>query len=309
MRLAMRVAAWGGMLLVGGCLLPAQTPHFRYESSARELADLVDDEITEASGLVASRANDACFYVHNDSGDRSRVFLIGRDGRTRTTIQMRGAPAVDYEDIAIAPGADVGRFDVCVADIGDNNAKRPHVTIYRFRDEVRSGQEATVDVEPTEFRFRYADGPRDAEAFVVDPDSGDGYVFTKRRDGRTFVYRLAAPWSREDVAVAERVMTITLPLALLPARIVTGADWSADGRRLIVRCYVHGWEWHAPGDEPLDPAQLAERAPQRVYLAGEAQGEAVAYATDGGAILTVSEGLHPPLHELRLLSSATAPAP
>ena len=52
------------------------------------------------------------------SGDSARVFLVDRDGRTRLTIKLKGATAVDYEDISLAPGEKAGTFDVCVADIG-----------------------------------------------------------------------------------------------------------------------------------------------------------------------------------------------
>ena len=72
----------------------------------RRVCELQDRGIAEASGIAPSRANAGCYYVHNDSGDSARVFLIDREGRTRLTIRLKGAAAVDYEDISVAPGGE-----------------------------------------------------------------------------------------------------------------------------------------------------------------------------------------------------------
>lgn len=295
------VAGLGLALLAGACGLPAQTSQPDAWAPAAVLAELADERINEASGLVASRRNPGCYYVHNDSGDAPRVFLIDRQGRTRLTIRLVGARAIDYEDIALAPGAAPGTLDVCVADIGDNLARRPHVTIYRFPEVALAGDDGgTVEVRPTVHHVRYAGGPADAEALVVHPRTGDGYILTKVPDGPAAVYKLAAPWPAGPVAEAPRVATVALPAVLAPLRTITAADLAPDGRRLAVRCYVDGWEWCLPEGTP-DAAfeRIFERAPVRITLPLEPQGEALAYAADGAALLTVSEGVRPALYELR----------
>jgi len=271
------------------------------------VCSLQDDRITEASGIVASQRCPGCFYVHNDSGGQPRVFLVDRTGQTRVAAQLVPAKALDYEDIALAPGEEPGTFDVCAADIGDNLAQRPNVTIYRFR-EVSCPEAAgqTVSAEPVSYEARYAEGPVNAEAFVVHPLTGDGYVFTKREDGQTTVYKLAAPWDAENENVLTRVVTLTLPPALPLARIVTGADLAPDGRRLVLRCYVDGWEWRLPADAPADAFdRLLATQPVRLLLAPERQGEAICYAADGQSVLTVSEGEAPQLYEVSRPASAS----
>jgi hypothetical protein len=289
--------------LLGASLAGAQSSQpGPWADAAEAVCDLRDERITEASGIAASRRNPGCYYVHNDSGDRPRVYLIDRTGQTRLMIRLKGATAIDYEDISMAPGSGPEAWDVCAADIGDNNARRPYITIYRFPEVVlRKDGRTTVDVEPVAYRVRYADGPADAEAFCVHPRTGDGYILTKRLEGGSAVYKLAAPWEAGKETVLSRLRTLELPPGVPAARIVTAADIAPDGERLAVRCYVDGWEWRLPaGVADRDFDRIFETKPAALPLAGEPQGEALCYAADGRAILTVSEGKFPTLHELRL---------
>ncbi|MCK4340355.1 MAG: hypothetical protein KAY37_01360 [Phycisphaerae bacterium] len=330
------------MLLAVGSASWAQTSRPVEYAAPVAVCELQDRRITETSGIVPSHRNPGCYYVHNDSGDHPRVFLVDRAGRTRLTIRLKNATAVDFEDIALAPGKRPGTCDVCVADIGDNLARRSSVTIYRFPEvpapvdksgvttdqsvarasslcshrqdagatEVESVAQASspcshrqdagaTEVEPVAYHVRYADGPANAEAFFVHPRTGDGYFLTKRKDGRSVVYKLAAPWNAKTETVLPRLLTLELPPAFALARIVTGADISPDGRRLAVRCYVNGWEWRLPpdaNDSAFD--RIFQARPVQLTLPPEEQGEALCYAADGQALLTVSEGKSPTLYEL-----------
>lgn len=299
-----------GLVFVAGCLPDGQTPqHTRYHPAPGALGELGDERLIEVSGIVASRRHPGLYYVHNDSGGKPQVYLIDRSGRTRLVIHLKGAFAMDYEDIAIAPAAKAGEFDVCVADIGDNNAKRRFVTIYRFAEPALEEDDGgTLTVTPAVYTIRYAGGPADAEAFCVHPRTGDGYVLTKHMGGEPELYRLAAPWSLSGVTELPRIHTIEMPRVPPPQRVVTAADISSDGRRFAVRCYTDGWEWVLPADD--EPFKKAfESKPQRLPLAPESQGEALCYSADGQAILTVSEGLHPTLFELRVKDAESEAAP
>ena len=290
-------------LTLGAALCAAQStrPAPRY-GEPREVCTLADRRIHEASGIVASRRNPGLFYVHNDSGDEPLVYLVDRAGSTRVTIRLTGARHVDWEDIALAPRGKTGEFDVCVADIGDNAAQRDELTIYRFAEvDATPGGPATRRVSARAYRIRYADGPADAEAFAVHPRTGDGYIFTKRLDGRSAVYRLAAPWNAGERVVLPKVATTAIQHRMAPGRMITAADISPDGRRLAVRCYLGGWEWRmAPGSAPGDFERLFATAPVALDLAAEPQGEALCYSAGGRAILTVSERLPAVLYESRL---------
>ena len=288
------------LLLLDACCASCAQTTLPAGGTPNALCELQDSRINEASGIVASRLNPGCYYVHNDSGDQPRVFLIDRDGRTRLTIRLSGAAATDYEDIAVAPGGKPGSFDVCVADIGDNRATRSRVTIYRFPEvEAKEGQEATVDVQAAAYNVHYADGPADAEAFFVHPRTGDGYILTKRLDGRSAVYKLPAPWNASEESVLPRLLVIELPPAWPLARVVTAADISPDGRRVAVRCYADGWEWRLPREaDDRDFDRIFKTRPAALSLAIEPQGEAICYSADGRFILTVSEGSSATLYEM-----------
>ncbi len=282
-------------ILLAGCPASNWTS---YAGPPVALAELADARITEASGLAASRRNPGCYYVHNDSGDAARVFLVDRKGVTRLVINLEGVTAIDFEDIAIAPGDD--GFDVCAADIGDNQARRSTLAVYRFPevDLATLSDMDTTAVSPTTYRFRYADSPANAEAFIVDPTNGDGYVFTKRLDGKSAIYRLSAPWDASRTVSLQRVTMIELPPGVLPGRIITAADISPNGRRLAARCYIDGWEWESPNRETQTLTALLGHTPKRLSLATEIQGEAICYSATGDALLTISEGRHPTLFEL-----------
>jgi hypothetical protein len=277
----------------------------------QDICTLTDQRITEASGIVASRRTRGSYYIHNDSGDEPRVFLVDRSGATRLTIRLRGARHVDWEDIAVAPGEKPGTFDVCVADIGDNRARRKDLTIYRFPEvDSDAAKQPVVDVRATAYRISYADGPVDAEAFVVHPRTGDGYVLTKRPDGVCHVYKLAAPWNAEERTVLPKVATLRFPEMLPLQTIVTAADVSPDGLRLVTRSYLCGWErWLPRGIGSRGFERIFAIEPTQVELAIEPQGEAICYGADGRALLTVSEQLPTVLSESRSTASPDDHAP
>jgi hypothetical protein len=158
----------------------------------------------------------------------------------------------------------------------------------------------TIVVEPIAYRFRYADGPADAEAFCVQPQTGDGYIVTKRFDAANpAVYKLSAPWNAAQETVLPRLLTLELPPALPLARVVTAADIAPDGRRLAVRCYLDGWEWRLPTDVPVrDFDRIFATTPLHLSLPAEPQGEALCYELDGRFFLTISEGRQPTLYQV-----------
>lgn len=286
------------------------------DDSPRVVCTLRDPRLREVSGVAASRLNRDMYYVHNDSGGGPVVYLIDRDGNTRLELKLRGAAAVDYEDIALAPGASPGAFDVCVADIGDNKAHRGECVVYRFAEVdlakaaqalARIDAEPTpaplvIDVDPLAYRFTYADGPQDAEGLAIDPRRGDGYVFTKRTDGVSRVYRIPAPWDASRRATLSQVASLRFPDALPLATTVTAADFSPDGGALVTRSYVGGWLWRLPAG-PLEPEALHDALagkPLPIELPAMRQGEAIGFTRDGRSLITLSEGAGAEVYEVRV---------
>lgn len=311
MRFGEDLFAPGVGLLIAGLLvcLPmsagAQTsqPAIQY-GEPRAVCEVTDRRLDEASGLAASRRNPGYYYAHNDSGGRPHVYVLNRHGRICVTIRLVGAENIDWEDITPAPGEKPGTFDVCVADIGDNKARRENVVFYRFAEpefDAAVRARGVIDIMPKVFRCKYADGARNAEGFAVDPRTSDGYVFTKRFDGTCYVYRLAAPWRATGVTTLKRVVSLKFPDASPISRMVTAADISPDGTRLVTRSYAGGWEWCLP--KPDEFACIFERTPTALWLAGEPQGEALCFSADGSALLTISEMTPTTLYEARVLKN------
>ena len=241
-----------------------------------------DARITEASGLAVACPS-GLVLTHNDSGDTARFFAVDRHGRTVATYSLRGADAVDWEDMA----RDGDRL--YLADIGDNARSRDHVDVYETAVPDGSGPTTLV---ATRHRLRYPDGAHDAEALLV----RDGRIFVVVKSGDGAVY--AAPDSGDGTM--RKVATSGLTL-------VTGGDVSPDGRQLVLRTYGDAFVWDVDGSVPA----AFDASPRRVDLPSERQGEAVTYDCDGHRLLVTSEGLHEAVYAVPLAppaSSSAAPA-
>ena len=113
---------------------------------------LAAPEATEISGLVASTTQPGVLWAHNDSGDRARIFALRSDGSLIASLDVPGAEATDWEDIAVGPGG-----DLLLADIGDNKSVRNAIDIYRV-PEPRLADGPTTTAAATRLRLTYPDG-------------------------------------------------------------------------------------------------------------------------------------------------------
>jgi hypothetical protein len=249
--------------------------------------------LAEVSGLAHSRSNPDVFWVHEDSGAAPQVHAVSRSGVWLGTYTLAGAKAIDWEDMAIGPAPD-GRSYLYLADIGDNVARRPSVRVYRVEEPVVDTARAAVVATLTgvvAFDFKYDDGPRDAEGFMVDPLAGDFYVVSKREPDGNGLYRAVAPRPGR-MNTLERV-------GRLDVTGTTAADISPDGLQVLVRRYSSALEaswlpetagsyWRRP-DASVSLVALLTKPGQIVPLAREAQGEAIAFAADNRGFYTTSE--------------------
>ena len=72
---------------------------------------------------------------------------------------------------------------------------------------------------------------------------------------------------------------------------VTGADLSPDGRRLIISTYGPSYELTRTGDETW--ADVFKKQPRRIDMPRRRQGESICYDTDGESLLLTSEKRFP----------------
>lgn len=181
--------------------------------------------IREASGLVQSRRHPGIFWVHNDSGNPPALFAVRRDGSLVREYTV-GVPNVDWEDVATD---DHGHL--YLGEIGNNGRLLPLRAIYQL-DEPDPEQAGVRSLKvKTASYYRFPGGGRfDAEALVIDGDRA--LVVAKTLDGRAaevYAIPLRPPAPLIRPALPERVGT-------LPGftTAVTGADLSADRKRLVV---------------------------------------------------------------------------
>lgn len=254
--------------------------------------DLDAAALTEASGLALSRKSPGVLWTHNDSDpDGPRVYAFSTaSGALVGTYTLQGAEVSDWEDMALGPGPVAGQDYLYVGDIGDNNVERAAVTVYRALeppvDPRAPGAMASIGgVEP--LSFTYPGGPRDAETLLVDPVSGDLYVVSKVAQAVAEVFRAGAPLKN---GVLEKVAEVDLGALGL----ATGGSVSTGGDWVVVRSYFSARMWRRAQGGPL--WQAFAETPCTVPLAMELQGEAIAFAAEGLAYYTVSEGETPPLY-------------
>src|SRR4051812_30365825 len=91
------------IVIVIFCIAYIRHKYFDITGSAS--GRLQDRAMSEISGIAASGIFDDMFYVHNDSGDTSRFFMMSPDGKLHHTIYYNSSPDnyLDCEDIAVGP--------------------------------------------------------------------------------------------------------------------------------------------------------------------------------------------------------------
>ena len=275
----------------------------------RQVATLQDPRISESSGLAASQLHPGQLWTHNDSGDRARLFRIDPTGKTTATLDLPLPRPTDWEDIACFTWKNQPLL--LIGDVGDNEARRDHVTLWLLAEEDWTGRHPTPSTPPLRIDLRYADGPRDCESLAFDTHRGEVVLLTKIDPRRAFfeaaaayVFDLSEALQRiRDARQAteppggnpgQQLAPLTVPrAAVLPLKLAVGADISPDGRRCVVGTYGHAFVFTRRDDE--DWAAAFRRPPQTVQLGPRGQSEAIAFGPDGRTLWLTAEGRGKPL--------------
>ncbi len=281
-----RAALLSMVLLIPACVWLRPAP----------AAAIANHELNELSGLTRSLLMNDWLWAHNDSGDRARLFRIGLDGSDGGAVEVPGALAIDWEDIATLRWQ--GAPALLIGDIGDNNAQRAAVTLYAVSDPGAKGATA----RPLwQLNVRYPDGPRDAEGLAVDPRSGDILILSKR-ERSPVIYRVPLPTqapSPGTVVVAEKLGPVRhlppptgIDLAEDPRYGLlrdwpTALDVAPDGSSAIVTTYKDAHRYRRAADESW--AVTFARVPERINLPQWKQTEAGGFTADGRQFCAASE--------------------
>jgi hypothetical protein len=272
------------LTVAAACRADAEGPSGR---AAREVGRVRIKRLNEASGLVASRAHPGTYWTHND-GDDGVLYAIAADGSPVGQVKV-DAKFKDLEDIA----ADA-EGNLFLADVGNNDRDRKHVTVYRVRE---PDPRADAKIRPTaSWKLTFPDKPFNCESLVVAGDRG--YVISKVESGqRAGVYRFS-------LAATRKAQTLVRLYDLPITEPVTAADLSPDGRSLAV--LTRGALYVLPVSDDL--AVPADATP-RTYALPALQTEGCAFNADGALMIAESGEILQVALEDRPSSTTTTAAP
>jgi hypothetical protein len=255
-------------------------------------------DITESSGIAASKCQAGVFWTHNDSGDDAFIFAIDEKGDNLGTWRVQNSENIDWEDIAEFRDP-AGKCFIYIAEIGDNKIQRPVHAVYRVSEPTASDSSAGKTIkdvlytEPADrMKFSYADHNQNAETLMVHPVTGDIYVLTKRFDNPSGIYKLKPSFGSNETQTAEKLGELAVPN--VPNGYLTGGDISPDGKRAVVCDYTAAYELTLPtGSTDFD--DVWKQQPVTIDRGKLEQGEAVGYTTDGDSLVLTSEKKNSPI--------------
>lgn len=265
-----------GMLAVMSCKIGVSVDGAQF-SGDPTATPIQPGLIDEASGLADSRSMPGNLWIEQDSGNPAELSLIGYDGSVKGKISIPNSTNNDWEDMTIGPGPQDGKNYIYIADIGDNNAQRPTCVLYRFVEPTSLQQPISL-VE--RINYKYPDGSRDAEAIIVDPQTRDIWIISKRED-KVHLYRLPYPQNINEVTTLQAY-------GELPFSYVTSAGISPDGTEILLRTYVQIYYWKRESGQSIADAMQKGTAKQLVAHA-EPQGEAICFDKEAKGFFTISE--------------------
>lgn len=294
------------VVLAGTVLVPA----FLHAAEERKAlvpevhARVLSAPINEMSGIVKSRKRDDLYWVHNDSGDKARIFAINGQGQSilptysRFTrygdakeegkqqwqgFEVLHAQNIDWEDIALDANY------LYLADTGNNFNARQNLAIYAISeiDPTASTRSAVVQKwavhYPEQQEFPPGNWHYDAESlFVAD---GELYLITKhRKTGRLSTFEPGARLYHLETRHTDRSNALRLVDSTALITAATGADLSPDGSTLAVISYDTLWLF----DKPASGAAWLSST-HRSFLLDRSvtrQAEAVAWQDDDTLLIT-----------------------
>lgn len=267
----------------------------RIYSEPIEIGVVESSSLVESSGLASSRCSDDLYWSHNDSGESPTLFAIDGSGRNRGEFPISGAENVDWEDIATAKNND--GCEIYISDIGNNYGLRKEFAIYIIQEPLlENTQSSTSPLPAKKLSFKYditpAETVPDAEAMIVHPETKEIFIITKEKSGPAAVYVLSESEGKTNSMIARKFGEVVVPS--IPPGLITGADISPDGKRMVLVDYLGAYEFSLSGVDS-EFQKMFIQSPNTIRFGKRVQGESIAYTRDGASLLATSEGVKSPI--------------
>lgn len=237
--------------------------------STEAICELSDPRLTEISGMAPSRLHSGVMWVHNDSGDKAKLYAVKLSNCAVVgELTLREVSARDFEGLAAGVDAQ-GRSVLWVGDIGDNRDSWSDVSIYRIREPKKLGKKSA---KVQRYRFTYEDRPHNAETILADPSSQQLWIVTKQMASGS-IYALPKKLKKSGINIAKRVGSAT--------GLITDGAIKPDATTFVLRDYF---------DAQFFRGLPAGVVTKKVDLPAQPQGEAIAWLPGENAVVIASEG-------------------
>ncbi|MCU0383223.1 MAG: hypothetical protein MUF68_04080, partial [Cyclobacteriaceae bacterium] len=221
--------------------------------------------------------NEGALWTHNDSGGDADAYLIDSAGKYIGKISFNNLKNRDWEEIAVAKHADTSYL--YIGEIGDNRAIYTTKYIYKCIEPKLKKDETKLITDFDTIAFALEDGPRDTEAFFVDENTQDIYIFSKR-EPEISVYLLPYPQATKGILTAKKIST-------LPITQIVAVDYNAKTNELLVKNYDTVYYWKKLNEESWQ--SMFARLPIKQPYIPEPQGEAICFTHTANGYYTLSE--------------------
>lgn len=254
-----------------------------------ELARVNDTKLNEISGIASGINNKGILWIHDDSGNESILYGINKQAQIKYQITLRNTNFYDAEDIAIGPGPEPEKNYIYLADIGDNNAVRQKLNIYRFEEPILLETDTIISLIIDDFdvlTYSYPDGPRDAETIMIDPIDKEIIIISKR-ETNVNVYSAAIPDKGNHVLDFKNIAVLPYGNEGFASSGVVAGDISRKGNELLIKTYGRIFWYKREANQTLADAFQTE--PVILDYTPEPQGEAICFDADDSGFYTISE--------------------
>ncbi len=231
--------------------------------------------LDEASGLCDSKNMDGKIWVNEDSGNPSILHLLSHEGKYEGKLQLPFSNR-DWEDMTVVKSFVDGKNYIYIADIGDNAAAyNNEYYFYKFL-EPKSINEVVTNFES--IKFSYPDGSRDAEAFLVDSQTNDIYIITKR-ESKVRIYQLPYPQTNSQTAKFIREIDYQL---------ITSGEISPNGQEIVLKNYLATFYWYRKSNESIETT-FSRSADKVLSVRQEIQEEGFCFEKNGKGFFSIGE--------------------